>query len=1339
MRTIAGVLLLLSSAALSAQTPYLVKDINTTYLSTAKSSAPTSFAAWNGRTYFTAATEAEGRELWSTDGTSAGTHLVADIIPGPSSSGPNLLTVVNGQLLFNARDVDHGTELWTTDGSTAGTQRLLDLNPGPSSSSPSARILYKSRMLFSADNGASGRELWSTDGTAAGTRLVRDLEPGTASSSPSDFVQLGDFVYFLAKSGLWKTDGTESGTTNVATVIAQHLAAAGSQLFFEGFTTATNWELWASDGTESGTRMVMEILPGTRGGLESSVPLTAFTVLGNRVLFPAIDDTHGRELWVSDGTAAGTHLVRDFIPGSRGGWDFDFDRFVVFGGRAYFPFADAEHGLELWVTDGTDNGTMLFADLVPGSVSSAPYNFAVSNGRLYFVAKRQVWISDGSVAGTRALKGPNDIESALWPADGRIYFAGTTTLNGAEPWVTDGTDAGTRMIANLTPDPTPSSLPALITATRDLVFFVASRGNATNPAFPDFSLWRSDGTEDGTFPLSNSITGNRFTAAGSYLFASDLNNETFSISNGTPEGTGPADELLRRLTGAQARALYPFGDTLFLNAGSSLWKTTVSLAAPALSLGSNAPSGLVEFAGQYAFYASTQGLYDSDTALWITDGTRAGTAAIVPKLNASSLSPLVSAAGTLYFTMVRHDEKPALWKSDGTFDGTVNVKELSFENIWTTKIIAAGRKVFFENNGMVWVTDGTDAGTLELARVGTRPTVEIIDFKAAGDRLVFLKRQNTTSFEYAYELWTSDGTPAGMRLLKSLGPTSTQLTAIDGLVYFVGSDDVHGTELWVTDGTAAGTTMLFDLNPGAASSTPYGFAKARNTLFFAAQHPLAGIELWALPLSEPVLSIRDARATEGDTVRFVVSLNPASTQPVTVGYATSDVAARAGDDYQAASGTLTFAPGETSKTIDVRALGDTAAENNETFLVTLGNVNGARIAQAVAGGVITDDDQAADLSITPYLRVTTYINDDAIISNAGPRTATSLTVTTTATPTGGGYCYNCAIPAVASGQSVTVTGESSSTSEQTYRSATVVGRERDPQPSNNSTMWTTRGTMGMNAAFLTPGASATITARFFSANPVITNSDPAVVTIPAAITKLTEGTGTLAVTALKPGTATIRIDQTGILLVTVVPAGITPRWPGAVQMLLSASATDFDRSESAMVTPSGHAPLTGAVATGTIVVTSGERELARQTVYGTTRFNVPFYLPVLGANVVRVTYSGDATFLPQTYEAMIFVHKGKVSLTGGLVPSTGAFKLTVHAEGSPLAAPTGTLVILNGSTELTRVTLAQQSDGTSIAEATLTGLPASPTITVQYLGDSYYDGGSQQMRVVIPRQRSARH
>ena len=1365
-------LLILVSFPAAAQTPYLVKDINTTYSNGTVSTLPSDFAAFGGRTFFSATTAEAGTELWSTDGTSAGTSMVADIIPGTGSSSPGSLMVVNGVLLFNAHDVNHGIELWASDGTTAGTHLLLDINPGPTSSQPSSRILYKNRMLFSADDGTSGRELWITDGTAAGTHLVKDINPGAAASNPGYFVAFGGSVYFSALGGLWKTDGTEAGTVKIAAVPARNLAVAGSQLFFEGITAATGWELWVSDGSDTGTHMVIDLLPGTKGGVDSIYSALGPAPLGNQVLFAANDGEHGREMWISDGTPSGTRMVRDFVPGAKGMWDTGFAFITALGNRAYFSASDAEHGQELWVTDGTDAGTALFADATPGPASTSPFVFTVTGGKLYFLGggtplvSPWLWVTDGTAGGTHVVSKAFGVASnfnsttTLWPVNGKVYFAGQTPLTGSEPWVSDGTDAGTRMIANLAPDRAPSSNPFMLTAAGNLLFFIATEGtlsSSTNIA--ESSLWRTDGTAAGTFKLleTGQAPGTLTPAAGPLVFfPSQVNSPTLMMSDGTVAGTKPADDFMRRFGQWKFTRLFPFGETLFASVTDlgvyedSLWKTTAAPDGVASQLGARNPFGMIDFAGHYAFYAEgPHGLYDY--GLWVTDGTRAGTYAIVPDFGdtcCEAPSRLVNVAGTLFFMKVLRGGKLTLWKSDGTTDGTTAVKELSATSTFRSQIKAAGRNVFFFTDGSLWSSDGTDSGTTELAKVTLYSSYDNDDFRPAGNRIAYINNPSANLFE----LWGSDGTKAGTRLLKSLGANYTTLTSIDGVIYFAGSDAEHGTEIWTTDGTVDGTKLLVDLNPGPASSNPSQFTKVGNLVYFNAYTDATGAELWALPPTTPGLSIASARGAEGDAattpMHFNVSLTPAATQTVTVDYATSDGTAHAGDDYDAASGTITFAPGETVKTIDVSVRGDVTPENNETFFVTLRNARGALLINAEGAGIIEDDDQFADVGVVAqFLDGGRGLSDVVSVSNAGPRAATDVVVKLAVTPAyPNTRCFNCSILQLDAGASTTTTsGDYVDPSQQEYVSATASARQRDPRSSNNVTAWTVNAsrTMAMNAVVLTPGATATVTASINTANPVATSSDPSVVSVPSTVTKVTSTLATFTVTGLKPGTSSIAIEGYQYpLAVTVIAAGAQPRWPGALTMVSDFTGGTFDKPMMVTITPSGTAPITAAKATGTVVVTAGGKELARSAVSSVTPVTFPVYLPALGSISYVITYGGDANFLPQTVNGTIYISGGRVTMTGGLVRTPGVegtYTLTVYAAGSPVAAPTGVLSIVNGGSEIAKVSLVPSGAGTSAAHATLTNLSSSPTLTINYPGDALYQSGSQQVRVVETRKRSAGH
>ncbi|HYG20645.1 MAG TPA: ELWxxDGT repeat protein, partial [Ohtaekwangia sp.] len=108
-------------------------------------------------------------------------------------------------------------------------------------------------------------------------------------------------------------------------------------------------ELWRSDGTTMGTRLVKDILTGPH-----SSRISQLTVLNDFVYFSAYDGAHGSELWRSDGTPAGTSIVKDIIQGSRSSHPRNF---TTFKGDLYFTVF-GEDGVELWKTDGGENGTV---------------------------------------------------------------------------------------------------------------------------------------------------------------------------------------------------------------------------------------------------------------------------------------------------------------------------------------------------------------------------------------------------------------------------------------------------------------------------------------------------------------------------------------------------------------------------------------------------------------------------------------------------------------------------------------------------------------------------------------------------------------------------------------------------------------------------------------------------------------------------------------------------------------------------------------------------------------------------------------------------------------------
>ncbi len=403
-------------------------------------------APTKGKVYFRGynITAGTGYELGVTDGTVAGTKVIADLNKGASSSYPSYITqAIPGMVVFSANDGLNGTELWSSFG-TAATTRLFDINgstgPKPTQDDRVGNILpFFGKILFTADDGKTGKELYVSDGSKAGTAMLIDIQSGSASSSPSDLTLLGGQCIFQADDG-------KSGS-----------------------------ELWITNGTKAGTKLLVDIEPGSSG----SAP-TSLTRIGDRIYFTAYNSLSGSEAWVTDGTAAGTKLVADLMPGTANSYPSDFAGYrsnqVVFAARI------PNKGYELILTDGTPKGTSLLKDISSGN-SSFPVDMALLGGKVYFNADdgkngTELWVTDFTAAGTKIVK---DIEAGIAGSNprslevvgNRLYFSANTTANGSELWQSDGTSSGTKLFLDLVPGAN-SSNPWYLTAVGSRRLYLAS-------------------------------------------------------------------------------------------------------------------------------------------------------------------------------------------------------------------------------------------------------------------------------------------------------------------------------------------------------------------------------------------------------------------------------------------------------------------------------------------------------------------------------------------------------------------------------------------------------------------------------------------------------------------------------------------------------------------------------------------------------------------------------------------------------------------------------------------------------------------------------------------------
>jgi ELWxxDGT repeat protein len=299
----------------------------------------------------------------------------------------------------------------------------------------------------------------------------------------------------------------------------------GSTLFFRASdgTNGYQYQLWKSDGTDAGTVMVKDICPYA----------DCFTVMGSTLFFSADDGTNGYELWKSDGTEGGTAMVKDInVSGSS-----EPIALTVVGSTLFFVANDGTNGCELWRSDGTGAGTVMVKDINPlgsslFSADMAPNALAVMGSTLFFKATDgthgyELWKSDATDAGTVMVKdiNPSGLSSpyCLTVVDGTLFFFASDGIHDFELWRTNGTDAGTTMIKDI--NPSGSSNPSLLTVVGSTLVFAATDGTR------GYELWSSDGTDAGTVmvrdinPGSGSSSPRCFVPMGSTLF--------FSANDGT--------------------------------------------------------------------------------------------------------------------------------------------------------------------------------------------------------------------------------------------------------------------------------------------------------------------------------------------------------------------------------------------------------------------------------------------------------------------------------------------------------------------------------------------------------------------------------------------------------------------------------------------------------------------------------------------------------------------------------------------------------------------------------------------------------------------------------------
>lgn len=765
-----------------------------------------SIASMDGSLYFLATMYHPGSDslfvLYKSDGSAAGTQAVRSWLnPDPSWPFGSPLAALGDRLFFNCPE-GSGSELCASDGTPEGTGVLKKLNE-PGRTSAYSFTVWKNKLFFATQTTAAGYELWVTDGLPENTQMLTDLVPGPDSSYPGNLTAAGDWLYFTAyaitpgyntkDSGLWKTDGTAAGTSRVQTAPGGYLTgsmtplgALGSLLFIKVGNT-----LWRTDGTQTGTFSL-------NGAADPYISDDKTAVFGGRLYYHGCEPTRFTHLLMStDGTISGTTVVKAVTPGLMSAAE----------SRLVFAGDDGYAGQELWSTDGTGAGTYLVKDINTATPTRQP-------AAIIPAGKRVFMISDD----TRY--NPND-----------PYYNNNPYYR---LWISDGTPQGTRLAPN----------PAVCHEAYYVPHFYTVVGDALYYPGGDCDLWRTDGTENGTYAVQKSGYDQIFrlssvnAVVGERLYVFVGGNSASSYQDlGVIEGSPAEMRIVKSVSNveeyafAQSAVAYQ-GQVYFITFTNDdrtpnspryrwkLWKSDGTTAGTQviatdgtnedLSWAAREPSRLV-IANNLIYFAA--GNAQGAMALYQSNGTAAGTRMVAGQPGGGKIRPLASAGGYLYVEhfVITYDpasgfygEKTGLYKTNGMLGLQLvsQLPDLLEASDWGIReAVGASSQLFFSFNGRLWITNGTTAGTRQVVAPdggGIWPG----NMTALGGRVFF----SGSSGQFNWELWMSDGTSAGTIQVADLWPGGSEtssspsnLMPLDGRLFFSANDGQHGYQLWVYD------------------------------------------------------------------------------------------------------------------------------------------------------------------------------------------------------------------------------------------------------------------------------------------------------------------------------------------------------------------------------------------------------------------------------------------------------------------------------------------------------------------------------------------------------------
>lgn len=822
-------------------------------------------------------------------------HLLKEISPGVDSSvgsAPRGLVELGGKLLFAASDAD-GYGLWLSPTDKADPiliRRFEKPNPYAWGSwPPSSFVAINSKVYFKVAVGGPGPEVWVTDGTAEGTHMVvAPHEDETDAFSRAQIIEMtacAGRLYFLSTKddrdgfSLWCSDGTDKNSRAISDLklSRDRLRVDGDRLWYAGTLKNGDSEICFHDGKKE--VKVAKLVRSKVGSFQVSHGRVFFTRqfsdgvetltadAPKPVIIQESRDGHqllGAPLWheekwwiswggpgwqvlTTDGTPVGTSVFSD-VPEANPTFEHQF---IVHDGQLLVMAPRMGELSGLW-KPGKD------PKLIWPSESADPFEVHVEGDRAWVFSqgdpdKRRaafigrVSLIDGEVEPLEPPKEPFDYISQVGFAGKQTFFAATTRSLGdelyvlgkegpalfldlgkkpastliadlgeaagatwfvaktghvRELWITEGTPESTRKVAPTKDDRVPRMIRR--PGSESEWYFV----NATSHESRVEQLWRTDGTIEGTKVVSNYPADLAPSSTPHQVGDRLVWRCGFGpLVSGNYDGSDPV-KLTDKLSFSGPEA---FGDMLIWRTGAALLASDGTPAgthriAEIADEDSDEFFPFLHAMGEFAVFAS---IYHSAWTIWRTDGTSEGTFRLAStELKDKSAMPTFAgnqSVGCFSLLLGADAQNPWLWKTDGTAEGTLNLAKSAVGTVHSVLGILKDTVMFTVKTGErqfeIWKSDGTLAGTRICRKVGPGPLgwgpVPAVDdgarlFASCGDE------------SGKIELWMFDRTDdKAIRLLEDAGTIRVLEWWNQRLL--VASP---GTGLWITDGTESGTEKL---------------------------------------------------------------------------------------------------------------------------------------------------------------------------------------------------------------------------------------------------------------------------------------------------------------------------------------------------------------------------------------------------------------------------------------------------------------------------------------------------------------------------------------------------